>query len=95
MNATKEELIKFLEENVLYPVESNPAADITIKRKVNSTRLRLNKLVSAEKVEQFFWSAMATDNGIDSYKRISRIGAPTFEDVRDEFKKLCGRAGNS
>ena len=28
--------------------------------------------------------------GIDSYKKISNIGAPTFEDVRDEFKKLCG-----
>jgi hypothetical protein len=90
MNTTKEELIKFLEENVLIPVETNSAADATIKRKVNSTRMRLNNQVSAEKVEQFFWSAMATDNGIDSYKKISDIGAPTFEDVRDEFKKLCG-----
>jgi hypothetical protein len=91
MNATKEELIKFLEDNVLIPVESNPNADITIKRKVNSTRMRLNNQVSAEKVEQYFWSAMATDNGIDSYKKIKEISAPTFEDVREEFKKLCGR----
>jgi len=91
MNATKEELIKFLEENVLVPAESNPAADIKIKRKVNATRMRLNQQVNAEKVEQYFWNAMATDNGIDSYKKISSIGAPTFEDVRDEFKKLCGR----
>ncbi|KIA86482.1 hypothetical protein [Flavobacterium sp. AED] len=90
MNATKEELIRFLEENVLVPVETNPNADVTIKRKVNATRMRLNDQVSAEKVEQYFWSAMATDNGIDSYKKISDIGAPTFEDVRDEFKKLCG-----
>jgi hypothetical protein len=90
MNATKEELIRFLEENVLVPVETNPNADVTIKRKVNATRMRLNDHVSAEKVEQYFWSAMATDNGIDSYKKISDIGAPTFEDVRDEFKKLCG-----
>ena len=90
MNATKDELIKFLEENVLIPVETNSDADATIKRKVNATRMRLNNQVSAEKVEQFFWSAMATDNGIDSYKKISNIGAPTFEDVRDEFKKLCG-----
>lgn len=90
MNATKDELIRFLEENVLIPVETNPNADITIKRKVNSTRMRLNNQLSAEKVEQYFWSAMATDNGIDSYKKISDIGAPTFEDVRDEFKKLCG-----
>jgi hypothetical protein len=54
MNATKEELIEFLEENVLIPVETNADADATIKRKVNATRMRLNNLVSAEKVEQFF-----------------------------------------
>jgi hypothetical protein len=90
MNVIKEELIKFLEENVLIPVETNPKADAKIKRKINLTRMRLNEQVSAEKVHQYFWSAMATDNGIDSYKKISSIGAPTFEDVRDEFKKLCG-----
>lgn len=89
MKVTKEELIKFLDENVLTPVETNPSADVTIKRKVNATRMRLNNQVSAEKVEQFFWSAMATDRGIDSYKKIKNIDA-TFEDVRDEFKKLCG-----
>ena len=90
MKATKEELIKFLDENVLIPVETNPYADVTIKRKVNATRMRLNNQVNAEKVEQFFWSAMATDRGIDSYNKISDIGAPTFEDVRADFKKLCG-----
>lgn len=91
MNATKQELINFLEQKVLTPTESNLNADSTIKKKVNITRIRLNEQVSAEKVEQYFWSAMATDNGIDSYIKISSIGAPTFEDVRDEFKKLCGR----
>jgi hypothetical protein len=53
--------------------------------------MRLNELRTAEKVEEFFWNAMATDNGIDTYTRIKRIGAPTFEDVRAEFKILCGR----
>jgi hypothetical protein len=90
MDATKEELIRFLEENVLIPTEKNPEADLIIKRKINATRMRLNNQVSAEKVRQFFWSAMATDNGIDSYNKISNIGSPTFEDVRGEFKKLCG-----
>jgi len=90
MNATKEQLIRFLEENVLIPTETNPEADVTIKRKINLPRARLNNQVSAEKVRQYFWSAMASDNGIDSYHKISNIGAPTFEDVRAEFKKLCG-----
>lgn len=90
MNTTKEKLIEFLEKNVLIPTETNPNADITIKRKINATRMRLNNQANAEKVRQYFWSAMATDNGIDSYNKISNIGAPTFEDVRGEFKKLCG-----
>jgi hypothetical protein len=89
---TKENLIKFLEKNVLSPSENHPQADITIKRKIKATRMRLNQLSSAEKVEKFFWNAMATDNGIDTYTRISRIGSPTFEDVRLEFKRLCGRS---
>jgi hypothetical protein len=91
MNATKEELINFLEREVLIPVETNPQADKIIKKKVNYTRIQLNKQLSAEKVEQYFWSAMATDNGVDSYLKIKRIGGPTFEDVRVEFKRLCGR----
>ena len=90
MNATKEQLIRFLEVNVLIPTETNPKVDLTIKRKINLTRTRLNKQVDAEKVRQYFWSAMASDNGIDSYHKISNIGAPTFEDVRAEFKILCG-----
>jgi hypothetical protein len=90
MKASKRELIDFLEKRVLIPVETHPKVTVKIKRKVNLTRVRLNELVSAEKVHQYFWNAMATDNGIDSYKKISSIGAPTFEDVRDDFKKLCG-----
>jgi hypothetical protein len=91
MKATKEELIRFLEENVLTPAENHPKSDLTIKRKVRTTRMRLNRLANAEKVEEFFWHAMSTDNGIDSYTKISRIGALTFEDVRFEFKIKCGR----
>lgn len=91
MKATKKELIDFLERNVLVPAETHPKTTNTIKLKVHGTRMRLNSQVSAEKVEQFYWSAMVTDRGIDSYKKIKLTGAPTFEDVRDEFKKLCGR----
>ena len=91
MTATKADLIAFLEREVLIPNETHPAADETIKRKVRATRMRLNEQVSAEKVEQYFWSAMSTDAGIDSYTKIAAIGSVTFEDVRAEFKRLCGR----
>ena len=91
MNSTKQELIDFLEQNVLYPAENNPKSDVIIKRKIGATRMRLSELKDASKVEEFFWHAMVTDNGIDTYTRMTRIGAPTFELVRLEFKRLCDR----
>ncbi|MUV04600.1 hypothetical protein GN157_12860 [Flavobacterium rakeshii] len=91
MKATKEELIRFLEDKVLVPVENHPKATATIKKKIHGTRMRLNEQVSAEKVEQFYYTAMSTERGKDSYQKIKDIGGPTFEDVVDEFKKLCGR----
>lgn len=91
MLATKGELIRFLDREVLLPAENHPNADETIRRKVRATRMRLNQLQTPEQVEQFFWSAISSDRGIDSYTRIHRIGARTFEDVRAEFKILCGR----
>ena len=90
MVATKEQLIEFLEVNVLSPAENHPEATDIIKKKVRSTRMRLQKLTSPEKVEQFFWNALASDRGTDSYKKIMQIGAKTFEDVRNEFMILCG-----
>ena len=91
MRATKEELIAFIDREVLHPAETHPDSDKVIKNKVRTTRMRLNRLNTAEKVEEFFWHAMSTDRGIDSYTRIHRIGAQTFEDVRAQFKHLCGR----
>lgn len=32
--------------------------------------MRIKNQKSAEKVEEYFWHAMATDNGIDSYNKI-------------------------
>ena len=91
MLATKEELVAFLEREVLLPAETHPHSDEVIRKKVRATRMRINRLNTAEKVEEFFWNAMSTDRGIDSYTRIHRIGAQTFEDVRAQFKRLCGR----
>jgi hypothetical protein len=91
MKVTKEQLLDFLESKVLLPAENHPEATNIIRKKIRDTRMRLNNLQSAEKVEEFFWSAMASERGIDSYTKIKQIGGSTFEDVRAEFKALCGR----
>jgi hypothetical protein len=91
MKATKDELLEFLEINVFSPGENNSSATKTIKKKIRMTRIRIRGLKTPEEIEQFFWNAMASDNGIDSYTKIKGIGANTFEDVRSGFKALCGR----
>jgi len=73
IEATKQQLIEFLESHVLTPVEYHIGADETIKRKVRATRMHLNNLRSAEEVENFFWNTMASDHGIDSYTRIVNV----------------------
>jgi hypothetical protein len=91
IKATKQQLVDFLEQRVLTPAYSHPSADPVVRKKIVGTRMQLRKMRTAEQVEQYFWSAMATDRGIDSYDRISAMGADTFEDVRADFKRLCGR----
>jgi hypothetical protein len=91
MKATKDELLEFLEKNVFSPGENNSAATKTIKNKIRMTRIRISGLKTPEEIEQFFWSAMASDTGIDSYTKIKGIGANTFEDVRNGFKALRSR----
>ena len=91
IKVNKDNLITFLDENILTPAEHHPNATDIIRKKVRGTRMRLNDLDTSEKVELFFWNAMASDNGIDSYTKLKEIGAKTFEDIRLEFKKLCGR----
>ncbi len=88
MKATKEELINFLEARVFIPNENNIKVTPVIKRKINTTRMRLNQLNSPEKVVEYFWSALVTDGGIDSHKKIKEIGGVSFEDVVAEFKIL-------
>ncbi|MDR2149761.1 MAG: hypothetical protein LBO67_02905 [Spirochaetaceae bacterium] len=73
MKATKQALIIFLDENVLLPAENHPQATPIIKRKVRATRMRLNKLTSPEKVEEFFWNAMASDNPRYSIDKVSIV----------------------
>jgi len=91
MKATKGQLINFLEKRVFTPAENAPATTDLIKKKVRTTRMRLNGLKTAEQVEHFFWSAMATDHGIDTYTKLKIAGLSSFEDVRADFKALCGR----
>lgn len=91
MDASRDDLLSFLEREVLGPAENHPAADEVIKKKVRLTRMRLRNLPTAEGIEKYFWGAMSSDGGIDTYTRLRMIDARSFEDVRFEFKRLCGR----
>ena len=83
---TKElELMAFLNEKVFDPILNSPEAPSNIKSWVNLTIGRMNKL-SAEKMIQYYWSALATDNAISFSKKMKAEGLPRFEDVLEEFR---------
>ena len=81
----EEELMNFLHEKVFDPILSSKEAPANIKSGVNLTIGRMNRL-SAEKMIQYFWSALATDNTISFSKKIKAEGLPRFEDVLEEFR---------
>ncbi len=81
----EEELMLFLHEKVFDPILNSKDAPANIKSGVNLTIARMNKL-SAEKMVQYFWSALATDNAIAFSKRVKAEGFPRFEDVFEEFR---------
>ncbi|MGN1002422.1 MAG: hypothetical protein ACI4PC_06590 [Oscillospiraceae bacterium] len=83
---TKEqEIMDFLHEKVFDPILDSRDAPGNIKSGVNLTISRMSRL-NAEKMIQYFWSALATDNAISFSKKVKAEGLPRFEDVFEEFR---------
>ena len=83
---TKEqELMAFLHERVFDPILNSPDTPADIKSGVNLTIGRINRL-SAEKMIQYYWSALSTDNAILFSKKMKNEKLPRFEDVLEEFR---------
>lgn len=83
---TKEqELMQYLYEKVFDPILNSPKVSSEIKSGVNLTIGRMNRL-SAEKMVQYFWSALATENAIRFSKKMKKEGLTRFEDVMEEFR---------
>jgi hypothetical protein len=83
---TKEqEIMEFLHQRVFDLVLNSPNASSKIKSGVNLTIGRMNRL-NAEKMVQYFWSALATENAIEFSKHMKAEGLTRFEDVMEEFR---------
>ena len=83
---TKEqELMSFLHDKVFDPILNSKSATKNVKSGVNLTIARMNKL-NAEKMVQYFWSALATDNAIGFSKKLKEEHFTLFEDVLEEFR---------
>lgn len=83
---TKEqEVMMYLHEKVFDPILNSTTAPSNIKSGVNLTIARMNKL-SANKMVQYFWSALATENAIAFSKQLKAENLMRFEDVMEEFR---------
>ncbi len=83
---TKEqEVMNYLHRNVFDVILSSKTASGKLKSGVKLTIGRMNQL-SAEKMVQYFWSALATENAITFSKLLKAEGMPRFEDVMEDFR---------
>ncbi len=84
---TKEqELMSFLHDKVFDPILNSKSATKNVKSGVNLTIARMNKL-NAEKMVQYFWSALATENAIGFSKKLKEEHFTRFEDILEEFRE--------
>lgn len=83
---TKEqEIMQYLHEKVFDPILNSKTCPAKIKNGVNLTVGRMNRL-NAEKMVQYFWSALATENAITFSKHLKAEGLTRFEDIMEDFR---------
>ena len=87
----EEELMGFLHEKVFDPILASDEVPANIKSGVNLTIGRMSRL-SAEKMIQYYWSALSTDNAISFAEKMKLEGVPRFEDVLEEFRVRFNKA---
>lgn len=81
----EQELMDFLHQRVFDPILNSKNASTKVKSGVHLTIERMNRL-SAEKMVQYFWSALVTENAIAFSKVLKADNLPRFEDVMEEFR---------
>lgn len=81
----EQELMSFLYVKVFDPILNSSTVPAKIKSGINLTIGRMNRL-PAEKMVQYFWSALATENAIKFSKHMKQEGLTRFEDVMEEFR---------
>lgn len=83
---TKEqEVMDFLHQKVFDPILNSSTASPKIKSGVHLTIARMSRL-KAEKMVQYFWSALINENSIEFSKHMKAEGLTRFEDVMEEFR---------
>ena len=81
----EEELMAFLHGKVFEPNLNSSKASVKTKSGINLTIGRMKKL-NAEKMVQYFWATLATENSIAFSKHMKDEGLIRFEDVMEEFR---------
>ena len=80
----EQEIMAFLHERVFDPILSSPDAPIGLKRGVNLTIGRMNRLPAAKMI-QYYWSAISSEHSARFGDGVHQEGFTRFEDVKDEF----------
>ena len=81
------ELMSFLHERVFDSILNSQQVPENIKSGVRLTVSRMERL-SAEKMVQYYWSSLSSENAIAFSKKLKALNLPRFEDVLEDFRKL-------
>jgi mRNA-degrading endonuclease RelE of RelBE toxin-antitoxin system len=86
---TKEAVLDFIKQEVLYPAIDHPNLDLDIKERVKDTLKRLELKKSVREISDFFEDALLSKSGNEIYNAFNAIGLKGFEDIAEDVRKLC------
>jgi mRNA-degrading endonuclease RelE of RelBE toxin-antitoxin system len=86
---TKEAILDFIKQEVLYPAINHPDLDQDIKKRVKDTLNRLEIKKGAREISDFFEDALLSKSGGEIYNAFQQLGLKGFEDIADDVRKLC------
>jgi mRNA-degrading endonuclease RelE of RelBE toxin-antitoxin system len=86
---TKEAILDFIKQEVLYPAINHPNLDLDIKERVKNTLKRLEMKKGIREISDFFEDALVSKSGNEIYTAFQQLGLKGFEDIAEDVRRLC------
>jgi mRNA-degrading endonuclease RelE of RelBE toxin-antitoxin system len=86
---TKEMVLDFIKQEVLYPAINHSMLDEDIISSVKDTMSRIEAKKTVREIAEFFEDALIAKRGKEIYVEFQKLGLKGFEDIADDVRRLC------